>query len=128
MCLSVPGKLLERSDVGGVLVGKVQFGGVVREVCLDLLPDAEAGEYLLVHVGYAISQVDGDEARKAYEYMEQAGMLEGELTAFPDDAPPRVFERSGSGYDFAGREDPPPSGEQVRSPGIPQRMIPGETS
>ncbi len=87
MCLSVPGKLLERSDVGGVLVGKVKFGGIVREVCLDLLPESVVGEYLLVHVGYAISQVDEEEARKSYEYMELAGMLEGELTAFPGDEP-----------------------------------------
>ncbi len=104
MCLSVPGKLLQRADVGGVLVGKVQFGGIVREVCLDLLPDAPVGEYLLVHVGYAISQVDEDEARKAYEYMEQAGMLEGELTAFPDDAPAAVVENSPPRDDFASRE------------------------
>ncbi|MGA7157059.1 MAG: HypC/HybG/HupF family hydrogenase formation chaperone [Acidobacteriaceae bacterium] len=104
MCLSVPGKLLQRADVGGVLVGKVQFGGIVRDVCLDLLPEAEAGEYLLVHVGYAISQVDEDEARKAYEYMEQAGMLQGELTDFPDDVPAVVVENSPPVNDFAPRE------------------------
>ncbi len=103
MCLSVPGKLLERNDVGGVLVGKVQFGGVVREVCLDLLPDAKTGEYLLVHVGYAISLVDEDEARKSYDYMELAGMLEGELRAFPDDGPAPVIEDSPPIDDFAPR-------------------------
>ncbi len=101
MCLSVPGKLLERNDVGGVLVGKVQFGGIAREVCLDLLPEAAVGEYLLVHVGYAISLVDEDEARKSYEYMELAGMLEGELTAFPEDGPPLVIETSPPVDDFA---------------------------
>ncbi len=104
MCLSVPGKLLEKTDVGGVLVGKVQFGGIVREVCLDLLPEAQTGEYLLVHVGYAISQVDGDEARKSYEYMQQAGMLAGELTEFPDDAPPPVAETSTRRNDFTLQE------------------------
>ncbi len=103
MCLSVPGKLLERSDVGGVLVGKVQFGGIVREVCLDLLPEANAGEYLLVHVGYAISLVDEEEARKSYEYMELAGMLEGELRAFPGDGPAAVIEASPPKDDFAPR-------------------------
>ncbi len=103
MCLSVPGKLLERNDVGGVLVGRVQFGGIVREVCLDLLPEAAAGQYLLVHVGYAISLVDEDEARKSYEYMELAGMLEGELTAFPDDGPVPLIEASPPKDDFVPR-------------------------
>jgi hydrogenase expression/formation protein HypC len=103
MCLSVPGKLLERNDVGGVLVGKVQFGGIVREVCLDLLPEAEVGQYLLVHVGYAISLVDEEEARRSYEYMELAGMLEGELTEFPGDGPPPEIESSPPGDDFAPR-------------------------
>jgi hydrogenase expression/formation protein HypC len=101
MCLSVPGKLLERTDVGGVLVGRVQFGGIVREICLDLLPEANAGQYVLVHVGYAISLVDEDEARKSYEYMELAGMLEGELTAFPDDGPAPVVSTSPPVDDFA---------------------------
>ena len=103
MCLSVPGKLLERSDVGGVLVGKVQFGGIVREVCLDLLPEAAAGQYLLVHVGYAISRVDEEEARKSYEYMELAGMLEGGLRAFPGDGAALVVEASPPRDDFATR-------------------------
>jgi hydrogenase expression/formation protein HypC len=103
MCLSVPGKLLERTDVGGVLVGKVQFGGIVREVCLDLLPEARVGKYLLVHVGYAISLVDEEESRKSYEYMELAGMLEGELTEFPDDGPVVVIESSPPRDDFAPR-------------------------
>jgi hydrogenase expression/formation protein HypC len=100
MCLSVPGKLLERGDVGGVLVGKVQFGGIVREVCLDLLPEAVVGEYLLVHVGYAISRVDEEEARKSYEYMELAGMLKGELTEFPGDGQAPVIEASPPLDDF----------------------------
>jgi hydrogenase expression/formation protein HypC len=104
MCLSVPGKLLEKADVGGVLAGKVQFGGVVRDVCLDLLPEAEVGEYLLVHVGYAITRVDEEEARKSYEYMEMAGMLEGELTAFPGDGPAPAIDAARRSPDFV----PPP--------------------
>jgi hydrogenase expression/formation protein HypC len=101
MCLSVPGKLLERNDVGGVLVGKVQFGGIVREVCLDFLPEAKAGKYVLVHVGYAITLVDEEEARQTYKYMELAGMLEGELTEFPGDGPPPGLDRSLPDDDFA---------------------------
>jgi len=103
MCLSIPGKLLETNDVDGVLVGKVQFGGIVRDVCLDLLPEAETGQYLLVHVGYAISLVDEEEARKSYEYMELAGMLEGELTELPEDGPAAVMEASPSVDEFAPR-------------------------
>ncbi len=100
MCLSVPGKLLEKVDVSGVLAGKVQFGGVVRDVCLDLLPEAEVGEYVLVHVGYAITRVDEDEARKSYEYMQMAGMLEGELTAFPGDGPAPAIDGVTRSPDF----------------------------
>jgi hydrogenase expression/formation protein HypC len=90
MCLSIPGKLLERIDADGVLIGKVQFGGIVRDVCLDLLPESVPGDYLLVHVGYAITRVDEEEARLSYEYMEKAGMLEGEFTAFPGDVAPQI--------------------------------------
>ncbi len=91
MCLSIPGKLIEKSEADGILLGKVQFGGIVKGVCMDLLPEANVGEYVLVHVGYAITQIDAAEARQNYEYMEMAGMLEGELAGFPDDArPPKI--------------------------------------
>ena len=79
MCLSVPGKLLERNDVGGVLVGKVQFGGIVRQVSLSFVPEAGLGDYVMVHVGFAISRVDAAEAERTYKLLEEMGALEAEL-------------------------------------------------
>jgi hydrogenase expression/formation protein HypC len=81
MCLAIPGKLINKRDVDGVLTGKVKFGGITRETCLDFLPEAEVGDYVLVHVGFAISRIDEEEARKTYEYLEKTGLVEEELAA-----------------------------------------------
>jgi hydrogenase expression/formation protein HypC len=81
MCLAIPGKLVEKRDVDGILTGKVKFGGITRETCLDFLPEAVVGDYVLVHVGFAISRVDEEEARKTYEYLEKTGLVEEELAA-----------------------------------------------
>ena len=78
MCLAIPGKVLETADSGWNRVGKVQFGGVTREVYLDFVPEAGVGDYVLVHVGFAVSKVDEDEARRTYELLEQMGALEEE--------------------------------------------------
>lgn len=79
MCLAIPGKLIEKRLANGVLSGRVQFGGIVRDACLEFLPEAEVGEYVLVHVGFAISRLDEEEARKTYEFLELSGMVEEEL-------------------------------------------------
>ena len=71
MCLAIPGKILEAADSGWNRVAKVQFGGVTRQVYLDFVPDANVGDYVLVHVGFAVSKVDEDEARRTYELLEQ---------------------------------------------------------
>ncbi len=84
MCLAVPGKVLEISENDGTRTGKVQFGGIVREACLDYVPQAAVGDYVLVHVGFAISMVDPEEAARTYELLEEMGQL-SELTA-PDDS------------------------------------------
>src|ERR1019366_7769848 len=76
MCLAIPGKVLETADSGWNRVGKVQFGGVTREVFLDFVPEAGVGDYVLVHVGFAVSKVDEDEARRTCELLEQRGALE----------------------------------------------------
>lgn len=81
MCLAVPGQVQTKETIGGVAVGRVQFGGVSREVCLDFVPEARVGDYVLVHVGFAIARVNAEEAAKAYELLEEMGMLEEELTA-----------------------------------------------
>jgi hydrogenase expression/formation protein HypC len=86
MCLAIPGKLVEKREIDGVLTGKVKFGGISREACLDFLPEAEVGDYVLVHVGFAISRIDEEEARKTYEYLEKTGMVDEELAAMRDSA------------------------------------------
>lgn len=79
MCLAIPGKVLSREKVGGVEMGKVQFGGVTRQVCLDFVPEAQVGDYVIVHVGFAISRVDAEEAQRTYQLLEAMGVLESEL-------------------------------------------------
>jgi hydrogenase expression/formation protein HypC len=79
MCLAVPGKLLTKETVAGVQLGQVQFGGITRQVALGFVPEAEVGDYVLVHVGFAISRVDAAEAQRTYEILEQLGALEEEL-------------------------------------------------
>jgi hydrogenase expression/formation protein HypC len=76
MCLAVPGKILDTEMIGANRVGRVSFGGVTRQTFLDFVPEAEAGDYVLVHVGFAISKVDEAEAQRTYELLEQMGMLE----------------------------------------------------
>jgi hydrogenase expression/formation protein HypC len=79
MCLAIPGRILNSELKNGIRVGRVQFGGVTRETCLDFVPEAEVGDYVIVHVGFAISRVDRDEAERSYAVLEQMGLLKGEL-------------------------------------------------
>ncbi len=79
MCLAIPGKILEVEEIGGMRVARVQFGGIVRPVSLDFVPEAVVGEYVMVHVGFAISRVDQQEAERTYELLREMGALEEEL-------------------------------------------------
>jgi hydrogenase expression/formation protein HypC len=78
MCLAVPGKILEAEDRDGSRVAKVQFGGITRQAFLNFVPEAQVGDYVMVHVGFAISRVDPEEARRTYELLEAMGLLEEE--------------------------------------------------
>lgn len=80
MCLAVPGKVLSKENIGGIEVGQVQFGGITRQVSLGFVPEAEVGDYVMVHVGFAISRVDAAEAQRTYEILEELGALEDELS------------------------------------------------
>lgn len=85
MCLAVPGKILETEERNGSRVARVQFGGITREAYLDFVPEAAVGDYVMVHVGFAISRVDAEEAQRTYELLEQMGRLEDEgLAGSPD--------------------------------------------
>lgn len=79
MCLAIPGKLIAKSEENGLVRGRVEFGGIVREASLDFLPEAEIGNYVLVHVGFAISLIDEDEARTTLAYLQELGSLQQEL-------------------------------------------------
>ena len=79
MCLAIPGKVLTSEDLGFARTGRVQFGGIVREVCLDFVPEAGIGDYVMVHVGFAISKVDEAEAQRTYQLLAEMGLLQEEL-------------------------------------------------
>ena len=81
MCLAIPGKLIELTgDPAGIRTGRVNFGGIVKQVCLEYTPDAEPGDYVLVHVGFALSKIDEEEAARTYKALEELKQL-GELDA-----------------------------------------------
>lgn len=75
MCLAIPGKVLEEFESRGMRMAKVQFGGIVREASLDYTPEANVGDYVLVHVGFAISTVDAQEAERTYRALEELNQL-----------------------------------------------------
>ena len=79
MCLAIPGKVISVEQSNGLRSGRIQFGGIVRQASLDFVPEAEVGDYVMVHVGYAISRVDEAEALRTYELLEEMGELEKEL-------------------------------------------------
>jgi len=79
MCLAVPGKILEAAERDGSRVGKVQFGGLTRQAYLDFVPEAVPGDYVIVHVGFAISLVDEVEAKRTLRLLQSMGMVEEEL-------------------------------------------------
>jgi len=79
MCLGIPGRITEVHDEAGLAMGTVDFGGVRKAACLAYLPDAGLGDYVIVHVGFAISKVDEAEARKTLEILGTMGVIEPEL-------------------------------------------------
>jgi len=72
----VPGKILDTQEIGDSRIGRIQFGGITRQAYLDWVPEAKAGDYVLVHVGFAISRVDEAEAQRTYDMLEQMGLLD----------------------------------------------------
>lgn len=81
MCLGVPGKIVETYEKGGLLMAKVDFGGVFREACLSYVPEAKVGEYCIIHVGFAISILSESEAMETLDLLKQIGNFEEELGA-----------------------------------------------
>jgi hydrogenase expression/formation protein HypC len=79
MCLGIPGRVAEIYEQGGMRMGRVDFDGVVKEVCLAYLPAIEVGDYTIVHVGFAISQIDEQSARETLALFHSMGILNEEL-------------------------------------------------
>lgn len=73
MCLGIPGQVTAIYEADGLLMGKVDFGGVVKEVCLAYVPDIQIGEYTIVHVGFAITRLDEESALESLALFEQIG-------------------------------------------------------
>lgn len=76
MCLAVPGKVIEIQEVDDLLMAKASFGGVVKQVCLQYTPDVQVGDYVLVHVGFALHKIDEAEAEKTFRALEELGQLD----------------------------------------------------
>jgi hydrogenase expression/formation protein HypC len=79
MCLAIPGKVEAITTEGMIRVGRVNFGGIVKNVCLDYVPEVEVGDYTIVHVGFAISKIDEETAEQTLADFRAMGMLEEEL-------------------------------------------------
>jgi hydrogenase expression/formation protein HypC len=80
MCLAVPGQVKDIYQSQGTRMGRVNFGGVVKEVCLAYLPDLVVGDYTIVHVGFAISRIDEESARQTLETFRHMGLLDEEFS------------------------------------------------
>ncbi len=76
MCLGIPGKVVETYREHDVLMGKVDFSGVCKRVCLEHVPQVQPGEYVLVHVGFALSRIDAEEARRVFDFLAQMNQLD----------------------------------------------------
>ncbi|MEU2223420.1 HypC/HybG/HupF family hydrogenase formation chaperone [Streptomyces sp. NPDC018347] len=79
MCLAVPGKVVSIDHRADPLTGLIDFGGVQKQACLEYLPDVRVGEYVIVHVGFALQRLDEESARASLELFEQLGLLEEEF-------------------------------------------------
>ena len=87
MCLGVPGKIVEISEKDGLLMGKIDFGGVYREACLAYVPEAKVGDYTLVHVGFALNLLDEAEALETLAMIRELINIEEELGVGASEAP-----------------------------------------
>lgn len=95
MCLAVPGRVLSTAEVDGTVMAEVDFGGVRKEVCLQYIPDATVGEYVIVHVGFAIQRLDERSALDTLADFERLGIL---------------AEEFGDGFEPAARQGASPEG------------------
>ena len=88
MCLGIPGKIIEIYQGNGLRMGKVDFGGVVREVCIETLPEAQVGDYTIVHAGFALNILNEEEANATLLALRELGEFEAELDLLSQDCFP----------------------------------------
>ncbi|HWV37279.1 MAG TPA: HypC/HybG/HupF family hydrogenase formation chaperone [Vulgatibacter sp.] len=119
MCLAIPGELVELADKDGLRFGKVRFGGIRREVCLEYQPEAKVGDFVLVHVGFAISTLDREEAARTLEVLRQIG----QTSELDEEEAARLGLPSGAPEEPFGARAPPPADAQ----GGDGRDLPGAT-
>jgi hydrogenase expression/formation protein HypC len=81
MCLGIPGKILEIHLENGIRMAKIDFGGVVREACLEAIPDAQVGQYTIVHAGFGLNLLSEEEARETLDLLKEISMYDDELGA-----------------------------------------------
>jgi hydrogenase expression/formation protein HypC len=79
MCLAVPGKIISKFEVEGIRMGKMDFDGITKDICLEYVPDINVGDYAIVHVGFAMERLDEKEALETIELYRNMGFLEEEL-------------------------------------------------
>lgn len=88
MCLGIPGKVIRTFDEHGVLMGKVDFSGIAKTVCLEHVPQVKPGQYVLVHVGFALSQIDENEAIQVFHFLDRMNQLDELKSPAEAQAPP----------------------------------------
>lgn len=93
MCLGVPGQVTEIDHAAALPLGTVDFDGVRRQVCLAYVPGVAIGDYVIVHVGFAISIVDRDEAARTWALLDEMALLDDELGTSPEANPPAEEQR-----------------------------------
>jgi hydrogenase expression/formation protein HypC len=76
MCLGIPGKVIETYREQGLLMGKIDFGGVSKRVCLEYTPDVQPGQYVIIHVGFSLQVIDEQEAHRIFDFLSQMQDLE----------------------------------------------------
>lgn len=87
MCLAIPGEVMSLSEQHGLRYGKIRFGGISREVCMEYQPEAKVGDFVLVHVGFAISTIDPEQAAESWKVLEQIG----QMAELEEEAPDEVL-------------------------------------
>jgi hydrogenase expression/formation protein HypC len=96
MCLAVPGQVKEIYEAQGTRMGRVDFGGIVKEVCLALLPEIAVGDYTIVHVGFALEKIDEASALETLDVFRSMGVLDEELGASETTSPESSPEEGGT--------------------------------